>query len=196
MSTLVLHPNDPTTSFLKLVYQGHNYTIINDEISEFELSRQISLHKRLLFLGHGTADGLLGWGRKVFHSGMLSYINENANNVFIWCHADAFVESCGLKGFYTGMFISEVLEAEAYGIHTTEYDIDNSNELFAKRLREVICDNQAREICQHVKNNYTSADSPVIKFNNDRLFHADSSDHGRIGLNNPIKIKGQFLNIN
>jgi hypothetical protein len=49
--------------------------------------------------------------------------SENDNKlVFIWCNADQFMKRHQLRGFYSGMFISEVQEALMYGIATIFLD--------------------------------------------------------------------------
>ena len=42
MKTLVIHPEDPTTAFLKHIYEGvHDKTVINDIISKETLEHLI-----------------------------------------------------------------------------------------------------------------------------------------------------------
>ena len=58
--TLVIHPQDATTDFLKLIYQDKkDWTIINNcEISKEELKKAISKHDRIIMMGHGCPSGL------------------------------------------------------------------------------------------------------------------------------------------
>ena len=91
MNTLVVHPTDPTTDFLKAVYKDFDWDVINDEVCEADLSEEIANHDRVIFLGHGTAMGLLGWGRLVFHEGLLGALDDNDDNIFVWCHANEFI---------------------------------------------------------------------------------------------------------
>ena len=45
-----------------------------------------------------------------------------------------------LKGLYTGMIISEYTEAQYESVTTTFYEVEKSNELFSKAMRDGITD--------------------------------------------------------
>ena len=110
MKTLVIHPKDTTTDFLSLIYEDKDWTVITDNISKSALKRQIKAHDRIVMLGHGMETGLIGFNRLVIDSNLV-YLLREKHCVCIWCNADKFVLKYGLKGFYTGMIISEVQEA-------------------------------------------------------------------------------------
>ena len=56
---LIIHPQDPSTSFLKPIYTRiKNKTIITGGINKEELKKQIELHDRVIMLGHGSPMGL------------------------------------------------------------------------------------------------------------------------------------------
>jgi hypothetical protein len=119
-------------------------------------------------MGHGHPYGL-------FYSCInpeMVYLLREKLCVCIWCNAGQFVERYGLRGFYTGMFISEVKEARYFGIQTTQEKIDYSNNLFATELNKHI-----DMICVHslIKESYIG-DDPVIQYNNDRLYERDDDD--------------------
>ena len=57
--TLVIHPEDPTTDFLKNIYQGMGFTEIRRNFNSIELKALISEHDRIIMLGHGFHLGLL-----------------------------------------------------------------------------------------------------------------------------------------
>lgn len=168
MKTLVIHPDDRSTDFLKIIYEGKGYTVINDrEIlkSPKQVSKLIKKHHRIIMLGHGHPRGL-------FYTCInpeMVYLLREKECICIWCNADQFVEKYGLKGFYTGMFISEVGEAHAFGIHKTQEEIDYSNNLFVTNFREVM---DKPDVLTEIKKLY-DGDCAVIKFNNERLYHSD-----------------------
>lgn len=170
MKTLVIHPQDPTTDFLKTIYEGMAFTVIHEEIPEEELTHEINNHDRVIFLGHGCAWGLLGWSGVAFHDDMVYALNNNPRNIFIWCNADLFVSTNELLGFHTGMFISEVKEAVIYRVDTDETKINFSNELFANSLRSVIMEREPARIYEHIRSAYTSESCSVIQFNSERLY--------------------------
>ncbi|MER3499579.1 MAG: hypothetical protein C4308_13600 [Chitinophagaceae bacterium] len=81
-----------------------------------------------------------------------------------------FVERYKLPGFYTGMFISEVGEAEMLGIKVTQEEVDYSNNLFAENLGRIV--NNGPSLLNEIKSVYSHENCPVISYNNFRLKYA------------------------
>ena len=115
MKTLIIHPEDPSTFFLDIVYAPiENKTVITGGVSKSEVQKLIREHDRVMMMGHGSPGGLFnvgrfsGCGAYIIDQQMVPLLKEKTDNVFIWCNADKFVDIFGLKGFYSGMFISEV----------------------------------------------------------------------------------------
>jgi hypothetical protein len=97
---------------------------------------------------------------------------ENKECIFIWCNADKFVERYNLKGLYSGMFISEVGEANYCGLPGTPQDVVNeSNDYFAKELGSV-SEKSLDEIYHHIKYNYgvLAKDNIIAEYNHTRLY--------------------------
>ena len=139
MKTLVIHPDDPTTYFLTDIYSDtsikQDWTIINTNVPNKVLRKHIEEHDRIIMLGHGTPDGLLGYGKYVIDFEYVSLLKEK-ECVCIWCNADQFVEKHNIKGFYTGMIISEVYEAKFCGVEATSREVFDSNILFASTIKK------------------------------------------------------------
>ena len=166
MKTLVIHPDDRSTDFLKVIYEGKGYTVETDrEIlrSPKQVKELIKKHDRIMMMGHGHPYGLFF----TCINPEMVYLLREKECVCIWCNADKFVERYGLRGFYTGMFISEVGEAGYFRIETTQEKIDYSNNLFVEHLREVI---DSPNVLTEIKSSYVG-ECPVIKFNNERLYY-------------------------
>ena len=53
----------------------------------------------------------------------------------IWCHADLFARKEHLHGLFSGMIVSEMKEAQEYGISCSQEDLDRENANLAERLR-------------------------------------------------------------
>ena len=115
MKTLVIHPKDPTTDFLKPIYQAlPDTTVVEGGVFKDEIIDLILQHDRVIMLGHGTPSGLLAVGRfpgdpppwNIIDHTMVPYLRQT-ENIFIWCNADQFVKHHKLNGLYSGMFISE-----------------------------------------------------------------------------------------
>lgn len=125
-TTLVIHPKDPSTDCLSVIYAGRDWTVISDlSTSLEEITEQIKRHDRIIMLGHGSPDGLLAGsverlanGEKVFRKFARFVINrmhapilKEKETISIWCNSDAFFERYNAgNGLHTGMIISEVGE--------------------------------------------------------------------------------------
>ena len=116
-------------------------------------------------LGHGSPYGLFSKG---LFPGAFAIGDEHAEllrgkqNIYVWCFASDYVKAHKLKGFATGMFISEVGEASYYSIHASQEVVDTSNHLFATLLGQHI-DQPGVVIGKY------DADHPVYRFNRSRL---------------------------
>jgi hypothetical protein len=180
MKTLVIHPSDYSTDFLKPIYEGvENKTVITHGKSREEIIELIESHDRVMMMGHGSPSGLFGIGFNrlfVIDNGLVEHLNKKENNVFIWCNADRFVERFKLKGLYSGMFISEVGEAYYCGLpNILQSVVDESNNEFARMLGECFTDKkQLNESYSDIKNSYgkLAETNIVAKYNYERLYIA------------------------
>lgn len=179
MKTLIIHPLDASTGFLDIVYTPViDKTIVTGGISKDELKELIISHDRIMMMGHGSPDGLFSigcfskCGAYIIDWDMVELLNKKDDNVFIWCNADKFVNKYHLKGFYSGMFISEVGEAYYCGIPGMKQDmVDESNygfcNIIAKHINEtkyVIHENVTKEY------GLIAEENPVAYYNNIRLY--------------------------
>lgn len=173
--TLVLHPYDESTQFLRAAYAGiddiclvTDFSCIGDE----EVKDMIRNYDRIIMLGHGTETGLYDRTLKkyVVHSGMASAL-EGKNCLFIWCNANIFKERYDLTGFATGMFISETGEAYDCGIRTTAEDINESNKKFAEALNEALKDGRQHPGAVIFEKYRLSRFSPCVKANREYMFY-------------------------
>lgn len=179
MTNLIIHPSDPTTSFLDIVYAPiPNKTVITGGMSQKDLRKLIPNFDRILMMGHGTPDGLLSVGqfdskRYIIDYTFVSELRKRENNVFIWCNADQFVNKFKLKGFFTGMFISETKEAEFCGLPGTDQEIvDESNYTFCNVLAKNINEERTDWIYDEVFKVYgmVANENPVAFYNHNRLY--------------------------
>ncbi len=174
---LVIHPADPTTDVLCQIYRDINAMVIRQKISKSKLKKLIKEADRIIMLGHGTESGLgsveYGHGypyiTPIVDSTLVYLLREKKDNIHIWCHADKFVEKYELSGFSTGMFISEMDEAEFYGIRATQEEIEESNDRFAKVVRNYI-HKDGETLKKILKEDYV-LDSDVARYNHERLYN-------------------------
>jgi hypothetical protein len=178
MSTLVIHPKDSTTTFLKPIYAPiPNKTIINGGVNKTELEQLIDEHNRIIMLGHGSPQGLLfvnqfpNVGEYIIDDSMVESISAKTNNIFIWCHSDQFVRSNRLNGFCTGMFISEIEEAWYNDFYDVDWDmINESNERFSSIVSKYV-NGRLDVLFKNVIHEYglLAQSNPIARFNLERL---------------------------
>lgn len=178
MKTLVIHPKDSSTDFLKPIYQSiENKTIITGGISKSDLMELIKSHDRIICLGHGTLSGLMSVGEfyttdfHIIDESMVEILKDKTDNIYIWCHAKQFVDRHGLDGFYSGMFISEVEEALYYGINVDRNVIQESNDRFSSIVGKYI--NEPFEVLfDHLICDYgiLARTNPIARYNLQYLF--------------------------
>ena len=168
MKTLVIHPADNSTEFLSAIYEGTDWTVLSSGFTQKNLKEQIKKHDRIIMLGHGDAHGLWNPNSEgyVIDSNTVFYL-KGKNCISIWCNANQFINLKNLKGFNTGMFISETEEAVLFKVLTTPEQLEESNEMFAQAVRESLND---KNILENVLEKYNSEDNPIIQFNRERMY--------------------------
>lgn len=169
MKTLVIHPTDPTTDFLKVIYKDTDYTIINNIISKSKLRKEIKSHDRIIMLGHGYEKGLFNSEMNGVIDSNYVYLLREKQCVAVWCNADVFFLKYGLKGIYTGMIISEYIESMMYSVICDYKDIENANVGFAREMKTLIETNDL----DNFKLNYLDIDNNVIEFNRHNVYLTD-----------------------
>jgi hypothetical protein len=183
--TLIIHPDDRSTDFLKPIYSNvENPTLITGGCTKTQIKELIESHDQVIMLGHGSPGGLFSMGQfdddtfgrgYIIDYSIVPVLQAKDNNIFIWCNADMFVHYNSLKGFYSGMFISETIEASYCGLPGTSQNIvDESNNLFAQIVGEVI-NEDIKAIYDHTKLNYQliAETNPVALYNHNRLYLAE-----------------------
>ena len=104
MKTLLIHPKDPTTDFLSIIYSDYkndeNWTIINEYIGKRLIKKAIKEHDRIIMMGHGTEKGLYDPDtyNNIIDGSLVYLLHEKKDSIYIWCNADVFVEKHGLTG--------------------------------------------------------------------------------------------------
>jgi hypothetical protein len=179
MNRLVIHPKDRSTAFLARIYQGlDNVTLVDGGVSRNDLEDMVRDHDQVMMMGHGSPYGLMSVGQfpdrgfNVIDDSFKPVLAEKGNSVFIWCHADQYVKFHKLKGFCTGMFVSELSEARMMGIKDANaMDVDESNSLFAEAVGR-IADTHPTMMHAAAKHQYGRlvAVNPVAQYNHERLY--------------------------
>ena len=186
---LIIHPDDRSTDFLKPIYQpllkeNKNTTLITGGITKDEVRKLIEQHDQIIMLGHGSPNGLYAIdefdtrGSYIVDETMVAALG-NKPNIYIWCNADRFVDRYYLKGLYSGMFISEVAEANYERVYDiTQEVVDESNNEFSKLMGNFIFNyvlhsiQPLYELFHLVKDRYSllAESNKVAKYNAERLY--------------------------
>ena len=177
MKTLIIHPKDKSTTFLKSIYKDIPYkTIITGGCHYTDVVNEMKTHDRIIMCGHGTPYGLLSVGQflgmYIVNSGCVPYL-MGKECVYIWCNSDKFVKENNLKGFYSGMFISEVSESKFCGFHNiSQYQVSNSNYSFSEIVGKYI-NKPLNEVYENVKSEYGvgCSSNPIVRYNHERLYY-------------------------
>lgn len=174
--TLVIHPKDFTTDCLSVIYKEHpDWTVVRDpSTSEEEINRLIQEHDRIIMLGHGTPAGLLaeagGWrfGRYIINLSHIPLLLEK-ETVSIWCNSDEYFRRGGMKGFHTGMIISE--EGEEWAVlrkaPLDEEEMNANMELFCGLCAKYI-NTSPEEMQAGILKEYVG-DDEVTKYNRENI---------------------------
>jgi len=190
MTTLVIHPEDPTTDFLKPIYcQNTNCEVITGGVSKIELMSNIRQSNNLIILGHGTKDGLVGYNfnYEFMIDSSFCGLLQNKNCILLFCNADEFINNNNLifNGIYCGNFISEAKELVSLDSHfeTEDYAtiqayqpmINESNESFAITLGNLLGENDFRDmkyIYESLKNEYglLAKRNEIAAYNHSRIY--------------------------
>ena len=183
--TLIIHPQDESTDFLKPIYEGiQNKTVVTggrhgekSRMSKKEVHELIKSHDRVIMLGHGCPYGLFSCGLFESTYGLIidhdtvELLKEKNDNIYIWCNADEFVNKYELKGFYSGMFVSEVGESRGCNIPSKQEVVTESNDGFSKILGSYVT--QPTDIIfRNVQLVYEllGETNKVAKYNSERLY--------------------------
>ena len=179
MKTLVIHPKDLTTDFLCPIYESIECkTILRSGLSKNEVAEQISVHDRIIMLGHGSPNGLFAVGQftcgnsYIIDNSLVKLLAEKDENIYIWCHANKFVENRNLRGFYTGMFVSEILEAIYCDLPLVDQKlVDESNNEFSRIVSRYI-NHSKSDIYKNVLQDYQviAAKNLIAEYNLRRIY--------------------------
>ena len=166
---------------LKSIYEGLDGVRLFDSFRQrkeiAEALASAPKEEPVLLLGHGCPSGLLDmrYGLIVGEEAVPS-LKDRENLVGIWCFASTFAERHHLKGFFSGMFISEPAEAYINGVEASPQEIQDKAEDFSRRLGDLLragvtLKEAAAQMCdpRHI-------DSDLTSFNYSRLTYRERGD--------------------
>ena len=169
---------DESTDFLAPIYKPiKNKTVIIGGSHKSELMHLIPKYDRVIMMGHGSPNGLYAIGiwwdqpQYIIDESFVPYLRGNPSNMYIWCHADQFVDRHGLSGLCCGMFISSKIESIECGVGADHSDIEESNSRFVEILASCI-EEDSNTIHKHLMEQYrrNSERNPVVQYNHKKLY--------------------------
>ena len=146
---IIIHPKDRTTQMLEILYEGIACEKVDTTLSNNQLRSILYSAPSLepiMLLGHGGEEGLYTreddtkdeFSKLIDHS-FSHILKKHSGKIFaVFCHAKSFAEKEHLHGLFSGMIISEMSEAELYGIPTTIEELSKENIKLAKNLRQLL----------------------------------------------------------
>ena len=184
MKTLVIHPEDKSTDFLKPIYTNiKRKTVLSKNVSRDKLLAAVRSHDTIIMLGHGSSSGLFnvsGIGKGIMVVGE-SLVEELRGKqlIAIWCNANLFIERHHLPALYSGMFISEVSEARYCGVQGDQTMVDESNNTFAALLGNMLGEvpTDLKTVHSLVGESYEELGevNTVAKYNSDRFYYEEGA---------------------
>lgn len=124
----------------------------------------------LVMCGHGTPEGLINPNFTDYDRYLVDSRNKNLikakSIVGIWCHARDFAERYGVRGFWSSMFISNLMEAHYNHIYNTDSGtITHDETMFCLFTNYLIRNNVPQENWIDVLCKCVDFNDPVIRFN-------------------------------
>ena len=184
-NVLVIHPDDRSTDFLKPSYSDLDATVLTQRDEFYNLAETMKRHNRIIMMGHGSPNGLFmpqiegveeGENGELFEYSDYSINDTYADilrekrTVCVWCNADKYVVPNDLHGFYTGMVISELCEADYCDVKgCNPKQLEQSSSKFTMGLKEAI-KVDGPESLNIFKEIYNNPKNPIMGYNRKRLY--------------------------
>ena len=185
---IVVHPYDESTRMLSELYKGiEGVTLFDSWEQQDEIYDAIAAAPKdefILLLGHGCPYGLYDMRYGIIvGDGFAELLKDRPNLIGIWCYASSFAYEHNLKGFFSGMFISEKYEAEANGVDATAEEVDEKVWDFCRRFGEMMRKGlPLRQIAAELMDE-KYVDSDLTQFNYSKLIFRETGLEGLVRTN-------------
>lgn len=168
---------------LSSIYEGlPNVKLFDSYLQREEILSAIADAPReepIFLLGHGCPSGLLD-----MRYGLLiddddaELLKDRPNLVCIWCYASSYGFIHDLKGFFSGMFISEPMEALMCGVSATDEEIACCANDFALRFGNMLREGKTiKESAEELMRPEWIV-SDLTEYNYSRLEYRESGEEG------------------
>lgn len=177
---LIIHPEDPSTEFLKSLYL--NEVALTGNFGNAHLRRQLQNSDEIWLLGHGCGEfGLLDMKSRfgvlnIVGSQHVQFLRDKLV-VGVFCNANMFAERYGLTGLFTGMIISEMQESIDWNVSATIDEILDENMHFANNLNYCIEECKSlKEVPGMMRGFIKENSSPLVRFNYESVFWIENGE--------------------
>ncbi|MCQ2146479.1 MAG: hypothetical protein MJZ16_03080 [Bacteroidales bacterium] len=178
---IVVHPTDLSTSHLRYIYEGiDDVKLFTSYKQRDEILSAIAAAPKdepILLLGHGTPNGLMDmdYGHLITNSDA-NILRDRPNLVGIWCYASSYAYIHSLKGFFSGMFISEPKEARDLNVKASNEEIERCFTDFSKRFGNLLREGRSiKEAAMELMDPKYINDT-VTKYNYSRLEYRETEN--------------------
>ena len=175
--TLVIHPYDESTKMLKYVYEGKCFDVYDwPTANKKDLKGMIAAHDTIIMLGHGTGAGLAypcaihegkpsPEGSFFMIDDSFASILRQKKTISMWCYSNVYFKRNHIKGFHTGIIISERREAELVlgNCPLSDAELYDNMVSLSKALNECL-DKKPEEMREYILAHYNGED-PISQFN-------------------------------
>ena len=176
MTAILSYSGDNDTAILNKIWDGLDCRVVvvgKDYVTRKDIDEIISEESDTLILaGHGSSFGLFGTGDFdefcIVDQKSVPLIKAK-RLICVWCHAAQFGESQGLKGFFSGMFISNQDEASLYNIVAKDDVIWQLEKNFCNNLNELIRNDVSMNQWIGILKEHSDHNDPVDIFNMEGL---------------------------
>ncbi|MBO7561944.1 MAG: hypothetical protein J6T04_03540 [Bacteroidales bacterium] len=176
---IVIHLSDPTTRFLHKIYDGIEgvrlFTSLTQKQEALKAIQAAPKDEPILLLGHGTPFGLIGNFVEYFiGDAEADLLKDHPNLIGIFCYASTFAKRHNLKGFFSGMFISEPAEAHILNVPATPQEIEQMNWTFSGKFGDLLRANTPLETIAATLKAPADQTTPLTSFNYSRLTYRNT----------------------
>lgn len=186
MTAILSYTGDNDTFILNNIWANLDCKVITigkDNVTRKDIDKAISEETDTLILaGHGSPDGLFGYGYGLGCSNFDTFYVVDGDNkhlikaknlICIWCYAADFGKQQNLKGFFSGMFISNSIEASLFNIIAQSEKIWQLERNFCDNLNELIRTNVPMDQWIGRLKEMSDHNDPVDIFNMENLCYFD-----------------------
>lgn len=165
------------TARLRRAYDGlDNVTLLyNPSRKRVEKELRTNNDRVVMLLGHGSRYGLFNrdWSGYII-DGINSNLLQDRLVIGIWCYASEFADRCGLHGYFTSMFISNMGEALALGFpNNEENDIFAEIDYFCDQIHDFIATNTEMATWVDILKESCHIEKDFVRFNYEAMAFYD-----------------------